>query len=365
MDNNGTIGTLSAIVQLKDNTNVTEYEDYLTSTLLIEQSDIHKNHLLLQQSGMEKNYPQIDPFMLLIIVISAALLFVISNMFSLSMRERVKEIGILKALGGTFLKIMLSLISEAFVIGIIAVPLGAVLGILLSWIIVQISSSSDLNICFQIPWIKISVVLILSFSSLIISVLATVVTSGRLPILSSIYGMLIKKPAKNASKLANNYKKMAPALKLAFININTSKTKFVINCFALGLLLSIYYTACYTSIADSKDVHFRGDFSITLRESSLNQTEIEDLGKIDGIDFVFCPVQYARGFVELPPNQVSKPYLDWMKEYDKNSGDNRYVNLQSADDMLKALTNPVTNKFEANAEIYGANDKELNLLPVI
>lgn len=365
MDSNETIESLSAIVQVKKNTNVSEYDHFLISTLQIQQSNVHKNHLMLQQSGMEDNHiPGINSFMLLIIVISAALLFVISNMFSLSMRERIKEIGILKALGGSFNKIVFYLISEAFVIGIIAIPLGTLLGILQSWVILQFSNSSDFNISFQIPWLKVSVVLILSFSSLIISIFVTAFTASRLPTLSAINGVLVKKPQKNASKLVNNIKRMGPAFKLALVNMYTSKTRFIINCCALGLLLSIFYAACYTSHENqlNKIVRFKGDFSITLRDSTLNQTEIENLSTVDGVDYVFCPVQYARGFVEFPPNQVSESYLNWMKEYDTISKNNQYSDLQTSDDMRKALTNPATNSFEIHAEIYGADDNELTLL---
>jgi len=365
MDSNETIESLSAIVQLKDNTNISEYVHFLNSTLQIYQSDVHKNRLILQQSGMEENHnPSINSLMLLILVISVALLFVISNMFSLSMRERVKEIGILKALGGTFYKIVLSLVSEAFVIGIIAIPLGAVIGILQSWVILQISNSSDFNFNFQIPWFKVSVVLILSFSSLIVSVLVTAVTASRLPTLSAINGVLVIKPQKNASKLVNHFKRMGPTFKLALANIYTSKTRFMINCCALGLLLSIFYTACYTSLdaQQYKNLNFKGDFSITLRDSTLNQTEIESLSNVDGVDYVFSPVQYARGFVEFSPNQVSESYLNWMKEYDTISKSNQYSDLQTSDDMRKALTNPATNSFEIHAEIYGADDNELTLL---
>ncbi len=63
-------------------------------------------------------------------------LFMVSNSISISVAERKKEIGTLRALGSTRLQILFTFLSEAFVIGLLGSLLGSILGHLLSKILV-------------------------------------------------------------------------------------------------------------------------------------------------------------------------------------------------------------------------------------
>jgi ABC-type lipoprotein release transport system permease subunit len=68
------------------------------------------------------------PFLAAIIVFGAVI--VISNAFSISASERVRQFGILKSVGGTKKQIRQSVLSEACLVSVIAVPLGVAAGFL-------------------------------------------------------------------------------------------------------------------------------------------------------------------------------------------------------------------------------------------
>jgi len=66
-------------------------------------------------------------FMVSIIVMIATLIF-IYNSFNISTMERMKEYGLIKAIGGTNKQIKKIILKEAFIIGVIALPIGLLLG---------------------------------------------------------------------------------------------------------------------------------------------------------------------------------------------------------------------------------------------
>ena len=71
-----------------------------------------------------------------IIVVSSV--FVIRNSFSISVAEKNKQYGMLSSIGATSKQIKRNVIFEGMVIGLIAIPLGIILGIVAIMILLQI-----------------------------------------------------------------------------------------------------------------------------------------------------------------------------------------------------------------------------------
>lgn len=66
---------------------------------------------------------------------------VISNIFQASANDRIKELGILKCVGGTSKQIKKTVISEGLWLSIISIPIGLILGILIGYLGIKIADS--------------------------------------------------------------------------------------------------------------------------------------------------------------------------------------------------------------------------------
>ncbi|MCL2678277.1 MAG: ABC transporter permease, partial [Clostridiales bacterium] len=77
---------------------------------------------------MDEIYPIYIIMAILIVVISACSIVVIANGFNISFSERVRQFGLLKSVGATGGQIRRSVLFEALILGLIAIPLGILAG---------------------------------------------------------------------------------------------------------------------------------------------------------------------------------------------------------------------------------------------
>ena len=70
----------------------------------------------------------------LIIVVTS--IFCIKNSFDISITEKVKQYGMLRSIGATKKQIRSNVFYEATILGLIGIPLGILLGLLASYILV-------------------------------------------------------------------------------------------------------------------------------------------------------------------------------------------------------------------------------------
>lgn len=85
-----------------------------------------------------------------------ASIFTIRNSFNISTTERTREFGVLSSVGATPHQIRRSVITEAFIIGLFAIPAGLLLGTIATIILLIITNSllgiTDTALSFFVPW---------------------------------------------------------------------------------------------------------------------------------------------------------------------------------------------------------------------
>lgn len=74
-----------------------------------------------------------------ILIIAAASILVISNSFSISADDRIRQFGVLKSVGGTQNQILHSVLLEGGLLSLIGIPIGIVAGLLMEWAALGIS----------------------------------------------------------------------------------------------------------------------------------------------------------------------------------------------------------------------------------
>lgn len=160
---------------------------------------------------------------IVILIIIGTSIFVIRNAFAISTTEKTKMIGMLKSIGATKKQIKKSIITEGMILGIIAIPLGILSGILADYILVIIVNLlvgdfmfGDLNgMVFNVSFIAILVSIILGFITIYLSSLASTKKASKISPIESIRGN-------------NNYNVKAKKLRTPFIIKKLFKTGGVV-----------------------------------------------------------------------------------------------------------------------------------------
>ena len=110
-----------------------------------------------------------------IIVISS--IFVIRNSFAISITEKMKQYGMLASIGATKKQIKRNVLFEGMILGIISIPIGILLGIIATYILIQITTlligniafSTEMKFIFNMPIEAIILSIILGFITIYIS----------------------------------------------------------------------------------------------------------------------------------------------------------------------------------------------------
>ncbi len=144
--------------------------------------DIRYNTSLLNLYGIiDKNNgsPEIIAVIAMIIIMTllvmGAFILIIYNAFSLSANSRIKQLGILKSLGATPKQIRHSVIYEGFLLWIVQLPIGIIIGYLFSYVVSSkinkiLSATEDfrkINVSFS--WIVVVFAIIISLITVLIS----------------------------------------------------------------------------------------------------------------------------------------------------------------------------------------------------
>ena len=130
--------------------------------------DIVLNTGLLQIEGVGVNSSYmrmlylVGIVVLVIIIISSV--FVIRNSFAISITERTRQYGMLSSIGATKKQIRKNVLFEGFVLGIIGIPSGIILGILVNWILAIVLNNLIKNIVEDVAFIYSLPVLAIIFS---------------------------------------------------------------------------------------------------------------------------------------------------------------------------------------------------------
>lgn len=148
---------------------------------------IESNAALKSQADqlMNQAFSMFDVLGILSVMVAA---LGVLNTLTMSVMERTQEIGMLRTMGMTRFQIVKMIESEAGLLGVIGGALGLLLGILLTWILLQaMGAMSGYQLEFMMPvkaiWMSIVVALVTSFAA----ALFPAMKAARTPMLSAIH----------------------------------------------------------------------------------------------------------------------------------------------------------------------------------
>ena len=130
----------------------------------------------------------------IIVIIVVSSVFVIRNSFSISVSEKTKQYGMLASVGATKKQIKRSVLLEGLYIGIVAIPLGILLGIvaiiILLWIVNLLMGDmmEGTEFVYNVPGMAILISVVISGITIFLSCLIPAIKASKIPPIEAIRG---------------------------------------------------------------------------------------------------------------------------------------------------------------------------------
>jgi len=178
-------------------------------------------------------------------VVAIASIFTIRNSFSISTTERIHEFGMLSSLGATPRQIRRSVILEALYIGAIAIPVGIVLGIVATSLLLLASNSllglEDIVMRFASPWWLYAGVVLLGIIIVWLASASAAIRASRLsPIeaIRSTQDIKIKSKKLKTSRFLSNYFGVGGVI--ASKNLKRSRQKYRTTVISIVVSVAVF-----------------------------------------------------------------------------------------------------------------------------
>ncbi|MCX4365181.1 MAG: ABC transporter permease [Bacilli bacterium] len=179
-----------------------EYNDYMKKNeKLSEQMKNSKygilssNKTLIALEGGANDDPSIRVLFTVAAIVSIIIIvtsvFCIKNSFNISITEKTKQYGMLASVGATKKQIKKNVLYEAFVLGLIGIPLGVLSGLLAAYILILVcdyflAESLNLNLVFSISFISLAVSVILGILTIYLSTIRSARKASRISPITAI-----------------------------------------------------------------------------------------------------------------------------------------------------------------------------------
>ncbi len=296
--------------------------------------------------------------------------FVMYSIYSISIYQRIREYGVLKALGSTNFKIFKLMIYELLELSLLGLPIGILIGMGGAQIFNKLSG----NIRFEVngvvtPFvIPINIILLAIGCTLsvifIISILTYIKVRKVSPIDAMRKNLSNNKKIKKNNLIVNKISKYISATNsISMRNIFRDKCSLVIIMLSMsigGLMIikTNYGNVEYQERIKNMDLerYDNGDFilnanSFTNENSGISNEQVKEIKKIDGIKEVkTASILHTR--MDIPKNKFND--LNYYKDKDENS-----KKVRAGHEFLE---NKEKNAYTIKQQIKGYNDEMIKSL---
>ena len=266
--------------------------------------NIMANESLLQYEGVGLNSSYvrtlyiIGAIVLFIIIISSV--FVIRNSFAISITERTRQYGMLASIGATKKQIKKNVLFEGFILGIIAIPLGIILGILVNYSLSIVLNNligkimDDITFIYSLPALSIILAVILAAITIYFSCLSSARRASKVSPIDAIRSSDDIKIKGNKVKSPKIIKKIfGVGSEIAYKNLKRNKKKY--RTTVISIIISIAIFISITSLVSDgfkvSNITYQGskyNLMIHYEDATNNRDEglieFNKISKLDGIE---------------------------------------------------------------------------------
>ena len=173
---------------------------------------------------------------IIIVIIAISSIFVIRNSFAISITEKTKLYGMLASIGATSKQIRHNVLFEGFVLGIIGIPAGILLGVGVIALLVVILNAllenmlNGISFVYAVPWWVAVISAVMSAVIILFSTLSSAFRASKIAPITAIRGnndIKINKNKRKSYKAPKFIKKLfGVGGEIAYKNLKRSKKKY-------------------------------------------------------------------------------------------------------------------------------------------
>lgn len=237
---------------------------------------------------------------IVIIIIIVSSVFCIKNSFDISIAEKTKQYGMFRSIGATSKQIKKNVLYEAFILGIIGIPLGILCGLLASWILIKVcnyylyGTLNGITLVFNTSLISILISILLGSITIYFSALKSARRASKL---SPMVAIRNSEDIKIKSKKLRTPKYIKSLFGvggvISYKNLKRNKKKYRTTVISIVISVSVFIGLYYFmnmafSILDlevgSSDANIQLIIGDNSKDKEKNLNKIEQIFNLDNIE---------------------------------------------------------------------------------
>ncbi|MEG2935099.1 MAG: FtsX-like permease family protein [Clostridium sp.] len=332
---------VTALVQIKEKADKWQVINEIKESVS-EGAEVSNNEDLMRLMGESSdsglNVAIITVVIMVIGIVVLATVVVIYNAFQISIAERIKQIGLLRAIGTTKKQIVNLVLREATIMILIGVPLGIFFGVVavycIAFVFTKLTPTGEFsNLNVVISPIALLISGFVGALSIYISAYLPARAAGRTsPLVAISSQALIKKEKRSRGGLFLG-RLLKIDLSMALKNVKRNKKRFYVTVFSMAISVTLFVT--FTSFAkfssnftDEVTEADEKDFAISLNYNDdevkgISNELLEEVKSIPNVENVYK--RYSRiSTCEalLEESIIPKEVMKWNEESGKEFGMN-------------------------------------------
>lgn len=256
---------------------------------------------------------------IIIIIVMLASVFVIRNSFAISITEKTSMYGMLASVGATKRQIRRNVLFEGFILGLIGIPLGILLGLGVNAILITILNSvlsdmlNDATFVFVTPTIPIICAIVLSAVTIFCSSFFIALRASRIPPLVAIRGNKDIKVKNNkpyrTSKLTK--KLFGVGGEIASKSLKRSRKKYRTTVISIVVSVAMFIAvSAFMDYGMTFTDHYYGNADYSYMVSGIDTKQAQTIEKMPEIEnYLTVGLQYGHVSADVPVNECGENFL--------------------------------------------------------
>jgi len=281
------------------------------------------NSILLSMKGYGSNEATntviFSLAVIIIIIVMLASVFVIRNSFAISITEKTSMYGMLASVGATKRQIRRNVLFEGFILGLIGIPLGILLGLGVNAILITILNSvlgdvlSGAKFVFVTPTIPIICAIVLSAVTIFCSSFFIALRASRIPPLVAIRGNKDIKVKNNkpyrTSKLTK--KLFGVGGEIASKSLKRSRKKYRTTVISIVVSVAMFIAvSAFMDYGMTFTDHYYGNTDYSYMVSGIDANQAQTIEKMPEIEnYLTVGLQYGHVSADVPVNECGENFL--------------------------------------------------------
>lgn len=291
---------------------------------------IELNNSYLNALSLEQKTKEVVLFMDIIIALGAAM--IIYNIFNMGVAERIKQFGLLKAVGITPLQIRILVVGEGVLLGVLLIPLGIFMGVnIIKFMVYALGSIGNRMLIIDSTTYSIPIIYVIGLATIVVAAIKPAKIAAEVSVIEALnIDSGICKENANEDSLGLKIIKTVFGYtgKMAVMNIMRNKKRFRTTVISIGIGVAIFITVNYflnslnplRIIKDRMESDFVLKIDTPFERIGYSASEIKEIEAIEGVERVTY-YKLIQGTVYLKRENITE---DGLLEIQRRGTDNLF-----------------------------------------